>query len=315
MRAIYYHRVGEDTGGPYAGVTVSAAELDAHAAELARNWRVLTLDEMAGLLAGGRRLPPRSVHVSFDDGFHDNLVAAEIFERHRVPWTLFPVVDAVLDGYRPWYVRLAGAMATSSAVVDHRGRRFDLGRAAGRSGFKAVVKAEVMAAPAARHVAVLEGALEAAGLTEAVGDGARFLSAGELRDLASRGVEVGNHSATHPNLAACTGDELRREIVDSRFRLEAALGRPVRFFAYPDGRFNRSVLAVTGSSHEAAMATWTSNRPRSPLRLRRFPVGPGVDDLRRVLAAGHPARFRAQRARWAVRRAVRSRAAVAGRRG
>jgi len=303
MRAIYYHRVvpRRDPSDPYLAGALEVAELQAHAAELARHWRVLSLDELAAHLVGGEPLPDRAVHVSFDDGFRDNLVAAEVLDAHRLPWTLFPVVDAVLAGYRPWYVRLADALSVSSATARCAGEVYDLGSTRGKVAFKAQAKRAVMAAPAARHVEVLEEILSAAGLVEPEDTSAPFLCEAELRQLAAGGIEIGNHSATHPNLAACSPAELVREVVDSRARLEEALGRPVRYFSYPDGRSNPAAESFVRSTHRLAMSTWTAGRPLSPFGIRRYPVGPGVDDLKEVLAPGYPLRFRARRARWALR--------------
>ena len=299
MRALYYHRVVDRraAGDAYGATAITAAELDAHAAELARNWRVLSLAEVDDHLASSRPLPARAVHLSFDDGYRDNLRAAEIFESHGLPWTLFVVADAVLDGFVPWYVRLAGALsdAPPEALAAH----------GGAARFKEAAKRAVMAAPADRHLAVLADLLHAAGLphhTEALWP---FLSVDEVDDLRRRGVEIGNHSATHPNLTRCSSAELDQEVAGSQARLEAALGRPVRFFAYPDGRFDRSVVTAVGRTHDIGAATWTASHPLAPLRLRRFPVGPGVGDLLDVLSPRYPARYRARRAKWELRRQVR----------
>jgi len=57
----------------------------------------------------------------------------------------------------------------------------------------------------------------------------------QVRDLAARGFEIGSHALTHRNLAQCSLDEARREIMESREILERMLGRPVHCFAYPFG--------------------------------------------------------------------------------
>jgi peptidoglycan/xylan/chitin deacetylase (PgdA/CDA1 family) len=49
------------------------------------------------------------------------------------------------------------------------------------------------------------------------------------------GVTIGAHTLTHPMLAKHDADVARREIVESRQRLETELGIPIRHFAYPVG--------------------------------------------------------------------------------
>lgn len=61
------------------------------------------------------------------------------------------------------------------------------------------------------------------------------LSWEQIRSLAARGFEIGSHGLSHKNLARCTRDEARREIVQSRDILSEKLGKPARIFAYPFG--------------------------------------------------------------------------------
>ena len=295
MRVLYYHRVLRTEPASIFdrlnGISVRAME--DHAAELARHWHVLGVDEVRAGLDGGR-FPRRAVHLTFDDGFADNLIAAEIFERHRLPWTLFVVSGAVLDGYRPWYLRLADALASAA------------GDGAGDSAIKARIKEEVMAAPAASHLDVLDRLLAGAGLSVPEVTTAPYLDTAALRELHGRGVTIGNHSASHANLARCTAEELDREVAQSKQALEAALGDPVTTFSYPDGRHDAAVRAAVGAAgHDLAFATWDSGRRRDRLAIRRVSAGTDLASLRRVLAGDYPIRRRARRVRRAARQLAR----------
>lgn len=58
----------------------------------------------------------------------------------------------------------------------------------------------------------------------------------QLREMAAAGIEIGAHTRVHANLGAvCDADRLHDEIVVARDDLAAALGRPVRYFAFPYG--------------------------------------------------------------------------------
>jgi peptidoglycan/xylan/chitin deacetylase (PgdA/CDA1 family) len=97
-----------------------------------------------------------------------------------------------------------------------------------------------------------------------------MLTVAELQQLHDAGVEIGNHSARHRNLSRCSDEALEAEVVHSRARLAHALGSPVLYFAYPDGRHDRRVCRVVGSSHKLALATWTLRPAKSRLALRRY---------------------------------------------
>ncbi len=57
------------------------------------------------------------------------------------------------------------------------------------------------------------------------------------RDLLARSVEVGSHGLTHQRLPTIRASDSRREIFDSRTRIQDALGVAVDSFCYPYGAF------------------------------------------------------------------------------
>lgn len=68
------------------------------------------------------------------------------------------------------------------------------------------------------------------------GKAARLLSWDEIRALHGRGMAIGSHGITHCRFAALDDDALRREISDSRRRIEAELNAEVRLISFPYGR-------------------------------------------------------------------------------
>ena len=59
----------------------------------------------------------------------------------------------------------------------------------------------------------------------------------QLRDLARCGIEIGAHTRTHPNLAQIADPHrLADEITQARDDLQAAIGAPIRYFAFPFGK-------------------------------------------------------------------------------
>jgi peptidoglycan/xylan/chitin deacetylase (PgdA/CDA1 family) len=68
----------------------------------------------------------------------------------------------------------------------------------------------------------------------------------ELAELSARGIALGAHTCTHPNLSTLDGDSIEREIVDSKQRLSRELGVRATSFAYPYGAISsvaRDVVA------------------------------------------------------------------------
>ncbi len=69
-------------------------------------------------------------------------------------------------------------------------------------------------------------------------------------------VTIASHSVTHPlNLGELSDAKIQTEVFDSKRILEEKLGRPIKYFVYPSGKFDDRVLkAVDQAGYQAA---WT----------------------------------------------------------
>jgi peptidoglycan/xylan/chitin deacetylase (PgdA/CDA1 family) len=82
------------------------------------------------------------------------------------------------------------------------------------------------------------------------------LSRAEVASLARDGWEIDAHTLTHPDLTTVGPAALRREVAGSRRWLRQVFGVPVRFFAYPSGRYDPAVeAAVRRAGFEGATTT------------------------------------------------------------
>jgi peptidoglycan/xylan/chitin deacetylase (PgdA/CDA1 family) len=104
----------------------------------------------------------------------------------------------------------------------------------------------------------------------------------QLREAAERGVEIGGHAVSHPHLTRLSDEELDRELVDSKQRIEDELGRPARLLAYPYGEHDGRVQdAVRRAGYAAAFAQWPGSSLRNPFALPRASFYRG-ESLRRT---------------------------------
>lgn len=83
-----------------------------------------------------------------------------------------------------------------------------------------------------------------------------LLTVTQVREMQRYGVEFGSHTLTHPWLPDTNDAELRREVHDSKLRLEDLLGTSVPAFAYPFGGVDQRVRAVVREAgYELAFTT------------------------------------------------------------
>jgi len=77
-----------------------------------------------------------------------------------------------------------------------------------------------------------------------------------LRALQSNGWEISGHTKTHPRMAELNDPEAILELTESKAKMEAELGTPVRTFCYPFGSVGeRSPRLVRGAGFVAACTT------------------------------------------------------------
>lgn len=101
------------------------------------------------------------------------------------------------------------------------------------------------------------------------------------RRLEREGSVCGAHSWSHPRLAELSGEACRRELRDSRARLEDRLGRAVTHLAYPHGSWNgrvRDLAEEEGYRTACTVEVGLAGPGDDLLALPRVPVE-GTDSL------------------------------------
>lgn len=238
-----FHRVLQESDPLFPGEP-DAVRFDAQLT-LLKNWfNVLPLpDAIHGLREGS--LPPRAITLTFDDGYADNCtVALPILQRHDVRAAFFIATD-YLDNGRMWNDTVIEAVRSCSQPAldltelelgDHLlGTSEAKSRAITRilGGLKYLPQDEresKAAAVAAQCAVALPDRL--------------MLTGDQVRQLHEAGMTIGAHTASHPILARLPDDRAKYDILKGKERLERAVGAPVRFFAYPNGRPGQDYRAV-----------------------------------------------------------------------
>jgi peptidoglycan/xylan/chitin deacetylase (PgdA/CDA1 family) len=261
---LLYHRVATLRSDPW-GLAVTPGRFAEHLEVLRQHARPIQLGELSRALRDGR-LPDRSVVVTFDDGYEDNLRNAKpLLARHDVPATVFVASGSIGSEREFWWDELGRLLLWPGTLpqglslsIAGKMYHWELGEAEeyteedfrSHRGWRAWNKS-----PTPRHslYVSLSNLLRPIGEVERqsklkelrgwVGNAPRHrpnhrpLSRGEISKLDQEGlVEIGAHTVTHPVLSAQPPDSQRQEIARSKARLEKVSGHPVTSFAYPYGK-------------------------------------------------------------------------------
>jgi peptidoglycan/xylan/chitin deacetylase (PgdA/CDA1 family) len=101
MVILLFHRVTDLV--PEDGITVGTTRFRRICRLLKNRFRVVPLGEVHETLLRRRPMPPRTVAITFDDCYRDNLDAARVLAEHGLPATFFiPTAYVGTDHVFPW---------------------------------------------------------------------------------------------------------------------------------------------------------------------------------------------------------------------
>lgn len=304
---LVYHRLGERTVDPW-GLCVSPAHFDEHLAAIRRYARP---QRLAQLFRGGElsAIPPRSVVVTFDDGYADSYrLGRPLLEKHDVPATVFVVsgrigctqefwwdeLERLLlePGNRPpslrltiggriheWALGETTRVATNRRPEDQTWKAWDQDHPTPYHSLYRALWLLLQTLSERERSRILEDLRTWAGCTSEARPSHRILSVEELGALAEGElVEIGCHTVTHPVLSTLPVGSQREEIQQSKRFLEGVLNRKISAFAYPYGQRTDYTPETTELVRQAGFTCACSNfagvvrKGADPFQLPRLQV-------------------------------------------
>ncbi|QDV05828.1 Polysaccharide deacetylase [Planctomycetes bacterium Poly30] len=302
-----YHRVATPPCDPW-DIAVSPENFAAHLEVLASLPRVISIGELGDSLRRGH--VERSVTLTFDDGYLDNLECAEpLLARHGLPATVFVTTGGLrTGGDTMWWDVVGKALLHQQSLPPS----LELGRGEsartwvmpepchedlarwraepyGRREKKRPVPdrgrvyldvyahlAECEARDRELQIEQLGAWADSVGVETRPGRDERTMTADEVRTLAGRdGMTIGSHTQSHPFLSRVDAGRRREELAGSKRELQEVTGEEVVDFSYPNGD-----VPTTGAEEvaRAGFATACTSRGaaafpgQSPLAIPRLIV-------------------------------------------
>lgn len=197
--------------------------------------------------------PARRVAITVDDGYADQMLAADILAAQDVPGTFFVTTGFVDSPHHAWWDEIAWL---TRRTVDVPASEWlpDGMRPASPTQFRKAVNAAFKARAGVRGEEFLDDLARVTGRPRLAREKAAdsWMTWDDVRRLRSIGMEVGAHSVTHPVLSTLSAERQAQEVTGSVTRLRAELDEPVELFAYPVGakvsfdERTRAVMAENG---------------------------------------------------------------------
>lgn len=291
-----YHRVLDpavhDPEAVEPGMFVRRDAFAAHLQLLQRDFHVVPLAELARRLLTGEKIRPRTVVITFDDGWLDTYETAyPLLRAAGLPATVF-VPTALVGSPTPFWFSRAAALARRfwerrdelaasfpdegmppaadflmQLLVDDPPRAGYFGRVL--SAGKALAEPEREA---------MLGFLERI-TGEPLKCSGDLVSWEQLRRMSADVFEIGSHTVNHVILTQADDETIKRELALSRQTIAEKIGVAPASFCYPNGDYDKPIaLLVARAGYACALTTRAGFANRRPdlYALPRLGVHEGI---------------------------------------
>jgi peptidoglycan/xylan/chitin deacetylase (PgdA/CDA1 family) len=281
LAVLTYHRVcaaGDHAflqagGVPFVSPAVFQQQVDFLASG---GFTVVSLEQALRAGAGGERPAGRTIAITFDDGYFDNLAAARVLHRAGLPATLFVATRCLTQNELLCEHRLFLTLDRLGSDATFELLR-DLVPASARRHFVWWILRRIPGAQRDLAHERLGQALRACGVDEPALCRSLYLTRDQLREMRALGVDIGSHGAKHYPWTTLTDSEKRSDLAEAEQVLREALGTAVApLFASPygsHGRRDKGLLRSFGCLGAASTRFGSNGRSTDSLRLRRIAIG------------------------------------------
>lgn len=304
-RILMYHRVSNPEESQYPlqpGMYVTPSTFAMQMKFLAEEANVISLDQLADVAVSKDDLPPRSVAVTFDDGWADIYRHAfPVLKEYNIPATLFLPTSFI--GTSEWFWADKMALAVTAIREEKQYVQTVCARVRECADMEEAMCSQITQLLTFEEENLLQNALddyvEALKLIDykqrlcvvntllklakeftSVKLERAFLNWDEVREMAEQGLAFGSHSHLHQNFTELSQAQISDEIENSFQVLRSKDITPSPVFCYPQGKYNdTSQEALAEKKIRFALTTRKdSDLDSQPILLGRIGVHEDISD-------------------------------------
>ena len=233
-RILMYHRVCKPEELTYpiqAGMYVRPETFQMHCEFLKNNSNVVLVDELVEKLIKNEPLPKRTVAITFDDGWRDNLKNAfPVLKALSLPATVFLPTDFIDTSKLFWTDQVARALTFNPEVFLAQKEFQNLASLPTEEKLELVINT-LFSLPLEKRDELLTRLINNLPINTIRG----FLNWQEVSTLESFGIKVGSHSHTHRLFSELSKEERLEELKESREILSSKSLLSSNIFVFPGG--------------------------------------------------------------------------------
>lgn len=275
VQILMYHRIlpAKSIEPKDTGWTVSQEMFSEQMKFISENYNVIPISDLRKNATDPGK---KSVVVTFDDGYRDNLeIALPILKKYSVSATIYVTTDFVSGKADIWWYKVFEICESENSLEFFwKGNKFlfDLSDPDKKKKARDKLRSLILSLGKSERSEFLKIFIEKGFHHEYSGI---CLDRNGLKELSREPlITIGAHTQTHCPLSKLTADEAKSEMLNSKKILEEITGKTVDHFAYPYGTKNEAGKREYKLAEETGFKTavTTLNRPwKKPLNYFDLP--------------------------------------------
>jgi peptidoglycan/xylan/chitin deacetylase (PgdA/CDA1 family) len=235
--AVFYYHVISDDDLPHIRHLYAYKGVEAFREDLrflAANYKPVSLEDLAKHVAGEGSLPPRAIHLTFDDGFREMAeTVAPILLEMGIPATFF-LNTAFLDNRELCYLNLASLAVSRLPHADPSRAEAARQLLQEHDAYSGELESSILDIDWSRRQLV-SGAASLLGVDAGsfLQQSSPYLTTAQVKGLISQGFAIGGHSVDHPCYGLIPVSEQLRQTTVCMDHIRESFSPPVPAFAFP----------------------------------------------------------------------------------
>ena len=289
-----YHGIIKDTppGFNSSGKHLNVEKFENQMSFLAKNFEIVSMQNIENYFLGLGSLPKKSIAITFDDGYANNLwIAHPILEKYGLKATIYLATGYIDSPKIMWSDRLELALIhskiTEFEIMLNKIHYFDLSSLANKLDTLKSIKSYIKKANPKINNKILDAVDQKLEIDKNLTIPLihRFLEWEDVRFMNSTNVwDIGAHTEDHYSLGTLSPRDGIKQIKNSLLKVKTELaydGYPL--FSYPEGRnfdipgyaiqFLRSIGFNTAPSANPGKNYITRFSSKNAMKLKRYLVG------------------------------------------
>lgn len=264
---LMYHRVSENKASDLISdmeIGISESLFEKQVKYLKQNFNVVTMNEIVSTLVQGKRIKPKTVAITFDDGYLDNYKNAfPILKKNSVPATIYLATGLISRNTMFWWDQIIELVKRSSLktinldlpdIGFHHFKQRVVAKKEKQYLINLLVK-KIKESERTNPEIIIEKISHILNVDKNLIQKPKMMTWEQIIEMSNWGISFGGHTDNHLDLGKVDLQTAREEICKSIIKIEQQINKKVDGFAYPFGMPNNyseeiiDILRSIGISH------------------------------------------------------------------